>query len=378
MKKKRLGYNKYTLMRDLACLFILGILVGHLISIPIIVWRVLFVVLIIIAVAANFERLNKLEGFVVALTLYCSLLFVVYYDPGDISRFGSILFTVPTLILFSFLDTKGVITQKWINFMCVIFVIAAAIYYRYRESVFLEEFFELADYGFTNNASTVFTGLLALLLLSDKKYIVLGGYAICWLFLLMSSKRGNMVEAFIPTTILFFQFIKTGKRKVWIFPLTVAIFALGIYYGIQIFNENAFLVSKMDVGSNGRDIIWATLLDMWSRSSNLLKVIFGYGLSGCIELTRGMPAHNDWLEILVDYGLVGFAMQIGIFVSLFQLMKIKSPYRLTLIAAFGVWFIKTMISMGFTDPLNVFTFVTLGIVMSRTLNLENKNNIIHE
>lgn len=378
MKKKSLGYNKYMLMRDLACLFILGILVGHLISIPIIVWRALFVVLIIIAVVVNFERLNKLEGFVVALTLYCLLLFVVYYDPGDISRFGAILFTVPTLILFNFLDTKGVITQKWINFMCVIFVIAAAIFYRYKESVFLEEFFELADYGFTNNASTVFTGLLVLLLLSDKKLIVWGGFAICWFFLITSSKRGNMVEALIPTMILFFQVIKTGKRKFWTFLLTVAIFAIGIYYGIQVFNENAFLVSKLDAGSNGRDRIWATLLDEWSGSTNFLKIIFGYGLSGTVELTHGMPAHNDWLEILVDYGLVGLAMQIGIFVSLFKFLKIKSPYRLVFIAAVGVWFMKSLVSMGFTDPLNVFTFVTLGIVMSRTLKYKNQKDLINE
>lgn len=369
------SYNSIKFMRDLASLCLLGILVGHLISIPIIVWRILFVVLIIVAVAINFKHLKKIEILVLGQTLYCTIIFILLFSPNQVTRFGAILFTVPTLILFNYLDSKGVITQKWINNWCAIFIIAAVIFYRYKESIFLEEFYELADYGFTNNASTVFTGLLVFLLFSNKKVIIWSGFAVCWFFLLLSSKRGNIVEAFIPTLVLFFQIQNNSKRKLWTLLLTTAIFSVGIYYGIQLFNENQFLVNKLDAGSSGRDRIWAVLFHEWEMSSNVLKVFFGYGLNGTIELSDGMPAHNDWLEILIDYGLIGFAMQVGIFVSLFKFFTIKTPFRLILFAAAGVWLVKSMVSMGFTDPLNVFTFISLGIVISRTTKYEKYKNL---
>ncbi len=358
-------YNKYCLIRDLAALFILGILLGHLIRIPIIVWRILFVIEIVVAIVANVNYLNKIEGYILALASYCAISFMITFSPDQITIIGAILFTVPTVILFKFLDSKEVITQKWINVWCVIFVIAAVIFYRYKESVFFEEFFEQAEYGFTNNASTVFTGLLVLLLLSDKKVIVWGCFVVCWYFLLLSSKRGNIAEALIPSIVLFFQMQKDGKRKIWNFLFVTALFAAAIYFGMQFFEKNTYLTNKIDVsGANGRDVIWANLINEWSMSSSPFKVIFGYGIKGTLAL-GGIRAHNDFLEILVDFGLIGIVLQMGVFVSLFKLLKFKISYRLIMIAAISVYFLKSMISMGFTDPLNVFTFMTMGIVISR-------------
>lgn len=372
-----LTFDRNRAIRNVAVFCILGILLGHLFPIPIIVWRSVFVLLNMVAIASNIKKLHRSEFFVLALVVFCSLHFLFSLSASEITSIGAILFTVPTLILFKYLDTKGVITQKWINACCIVFLFAAVTYYRYKESAFINEFGWAEESGFTNNASTLLVGLLLFLLLSDKKIITWTGFAICWYFLVLSAKRGNIVEAVVPTLVLLVQTYRNNRRGLIGLIATTVFAIIGISYGIRLFDQNQFLLNKIEnSGLSGRDGIWNGLLREWSLSPSMFKLILGYGLRGSHQLVS-MSAHNDWLEILVDFGVVGLVLQIGIFMSLAKLLAKKSfENRLLLAACIGVWFIKSMISMGFKDPLNIFIFVTLGIVMSRSV--KSKNAITNE
>jgi O-antigen ligase len=74
---------------------------------------------------------------------------------------------------------------------------------------------------------------------------------------------------------------------------------------------------KSDWGS-GRNIIYE---DVWAaiKSTPFMERFFGYGYNG-VFLTNAasLSAHNDFLEVLYDYGLFGFALYISFIVKLIK------------------------------------------------------------
>jgi O-antigen ligase len=75
---------------------------------------------------------------------------------------------------------------------------------------------------------------------------------------------------------------------------------------------------KSDWGS-GRNIIYE---DVWAaiiKSTPFMERFFGYGYNG-VFLTNAasLSAHNDFLEVLYDYGLFGFALYISFIVTLIK------------------------------------------------------------
>ena len=73
------------------------------------------------------------------------------------------------------------------------------------------------------------------------------------------------------------------------------------------------LEQTLEGNSSGRDVIYTTAWHAWFDCNNLGHYLFGFGYLGtiCHPLMHGYMAHNDWLEILVDYGLVGVDVESG-------------------------------------------------------------------
>ena len=140
-------------------------------------------------------------------------------------------------------------------------------------------------------------------------------------------------------------------------------------------SQNGYLNVKMtkafEGDSSDRDVIYGYFIEYW-LNSNLFHEIFGHGFHATAELSVfHLPAHNDWIESLFDYGIIGFLFELSIFVSLISLAMKKSKHRMILLSVFFVWLDKSMFSMGYMDPLNVFVYISLGIVLSE-MEIEEK------
>jgi len=109
--------------------------------------------------------------------------------------------------------------------------------------------------------------------------------------------------------------------------------ALGFLLGDQTFLSR----SDSDAGSlNGRYIIWAAIFNVFSDFE--LAQLFGYGNAGqvasgatdAISATQefsnylspeGIGAHNTYLQVLLNYGYIGFVFYIVLFFSIFKKIK---------------------------------------------------------
>jgi O-antigen ligase len=87
--------------------------------------------------------------------------------------------------------------------------------------------------------------------------------------------------------------------------------------------------SKMDFTLNGRTPLWGYTTDT-IVASPLTKVVFGHGygtfrIYGKRKFAYGGEAHNAYLQILFELGVVGLAVMIVVLVKLLKSMPVSGP-----------------------------------------------------
>ena len=130
--------------------------------------------------------------------------------------------------------------------------------------------------------------------------------------------------------------------------------------------QNDFLMDRLDAMReghvSGRDVMYANLWHHW-LDADLFHMIFGYGMSQSYNAIGG-PAHNDWLELLTDNGVLGVAIYFYFFYKLFMyISKLRddSMIKLSMFLAILIFFTKTLFSMSYTDFGNAPITIALGL-----------------
>lgn len=116
---------------------------------------------------------------------------------------------------------------------------------------------------------------------------------------------------------------RTKKKKLYLFLGSLLVAGMMMYlYSYIIGKLNLDIIARLndlknDWGS-GRNIIYE---DVWAaiKTTPFMERFFGYGYNG-VFLTgaASLSAHNDFLEVLYDYGLFGFALYISFIVTLIK------------------------------------------------------------
>lgn len=127
---------------------------------------------------------------------------------------------------------------------------------------------------------------------------------------LISQKRAGFIALVGLITILYFigplyENIKYSIRKnILLVLLIVAGYYLMVYMDSK-FNLRLFtrLEGLEEDGGSGRDVRWQYILSAIDRS-NLPQLFFGHGFAGAYRLYQGSHAHNDFLEVMYNYGFI--------------------------------------------------------------------------
>lgn len=144
---------------------------------------------------------------------------------------------------------------------------------------------------------------------------------------------------------------------------------LNIYYRL-------FRIAE-DGGSGRNDIyqnVWQGFLD-----SSFLQQLFGHGMNTAGQVGGAGQAHNDFLEILYDYGIFALIFVAVFYVSVifeaFRLIKRKSPYA----ATFALSVIIGLFLAMFSYFLIFYTYVTCIMAFwGYALALERKRLIMEK
>lgn len=152
------------------------------------------------------------------------------------------------------------------------------------------------------------------------------------IIIMLSTKRGPLVTMFAGLIIALFVSRKINVRAIVLLTLITFIG----YYIIDTYFD-AFLSdwlgrwSERDDVSNGREEIWNLILNDVSNQ-DILNIIFGNGYEASHKLTfrflwGAIGAHNDFIDILYNFGIIGLSLFILLTVSYLRNIVIAIKVR---------------------------------------------------
>lgn len=164
-----------------------------------------------------------------------------------------------------------------------------------------------------------------------------------------------LVNSYVNEGSKFFGTIKT----IIIVAVAVTLFYYISKYFDDKYNLNIYyrLFRITEDGGSGRDDIYQ---NVWQgfKDSTFLRQLFGHGMNTAGQVGGAGQAHNDFLEILYDYGIFALISVAVFYVSVifeaFRLIKRKSPFA----AAFAFSVIIGLFLAMFSYFLVFYTYVT--------------------
>lgn len=165
----------------------------------------------------------------------------------------------------------------------------------------------------------------------------------------------------ICISVIFLIYFYTSKQHLAKKVIICLIAFIVIYYILVTFMPESIFeritqiggsASEVDEdGLSGRSDIWAHALQIWNDST-FWETIFGHGVYSFIYLVRlGLDAHNVFIKIILELGIIGFILLISIFLNRYRYGKLVSNKTLyysiffTLFLSFMTlsWYINSVV-----------------------------------
>ena len=128
-------------------------------------------------------------------------------------------------------------------------------------------------------------------------------------------------------------------------------------------------------GGSGRDILYQEFSNHFFYETTPMQFLVGSGANATLTISTNY-AHNDWLEIAVNQGLLGVLMYMFYWILFYResFVKKRNPMiKLALQLVFVDYFMRTFFSMSYQAMTTSATFV-LGYCLAK----ENENEQIVE
>ena len=187
---------------------------------------------------------------------------------------------------------------------CLIFVLS------------IEQKRALNNWGYANYIYLVFA-LFPLVFLSNKKFIKYSLIVLLVIATLVSKKRTAVLLLVAYSIIFVFSaFRKKRIKKIQLVVFLVASLAVVVlcYSTNLIDNISSTYLYRFDTTNddtlNGRLYIWTYGLSRW-WSGSIFDILFGSNITYASSDTNvGLTMHNDYIEMLTNYGVVGLIITV--------------------------------------------------------------------
>ena len=226
------------------------------------------------------------------------------------------------------------------------------------------------------NSSYYLLYLLPLFLCIDKKYIIYCSAIAITIAVLMSAKRGGAIAiicGLLSYIIVNKVFLKSNKHRIIkIFFISIVIVFLFYLALGNISSGDYYIVDRMmdisNSGGSGRNVVWKRTNEM-ILGSPLLNFFIGHGFNAVVnDSPIHLSAHNDFLEIIYDFGLPVFILYIIFHYQFIRRIIVMinqgSAYAAPLACSYMIFFITSMVAHIFiySHYLTICCFVW-GIIL---------------
>lgn len=315
---------------------------------------------------AFFKALNVL---LIMFTIYGFLLIikgeqlmiqVSYQAVSNNSYLLNIYRSLLPIYAFYVFARKGWLTEQTMKFWFFVFLILTIRSFYNNQASLLRKAVESGSSAeeFTNNVGYSFVALLPALVLFYKKpiiqYILM---AVCGYFILMGMKRGAILSGAVCLAwFLYVNYKKTPKNRRWIVVIvSVMVVLAGVYFVQYMMNTSAYFVYRVEATKAGessqRDMLYSTFYNHFIHEDNPFLFLFGNGANATLKIGENY-AHNDWLAIAIDQGVLGLVIYAVYWICFFISWR-KSKCHPRAFMAIGmlmiIYFLTTWFSMSFTS-----------------------------
>lgn len=299
----------------------------------------------------------------------------VYYRMSGLSMASynyikSIYLSILPIYAFYYFSLKGYLTAERLRWWAVVFCISCVLsYYIYMQQA-MEKLLSSAE-EITNNAGYLFLSLIPIWVVYRRKPLLqYAGLAFCMAFILMGMKRGAIAIGGVVVLYLIWQIIKNarGKQRVIVILLTAVLAVAGVYFVIDMMTSSDYFLQRLEAtkegNSSGRDSLYSFFWTYFTEKADAIQYLFGRGANGSLEIYYNY-AHNDWLEIAVNQGLLGIAVYAVYWKQFYSTWRQSTNIEAkTILALMGIiYFAKTIFSMSYADMTYVCTSV-LGYALA--------------
>lgn len=223
-----------------------------------------------------------------------------------------------------------------------------------------------------NNAAYRFVGLLPFVFLIKKRILAMIALAIISYFVIMGAKRGAFLTGGLGIILYAYYQLRTIPKRDRFRAMLIILsgFSVLSVYAYRTYSKNEYLQQRMEgleEGKySGRDEIYSDIFNTWTGSESYTNLLFGYGFKGSIKIASGRVAHNDWLELLSNFGLLGFFVYLALFYTGFK--SILNPHwgknkQLLFLTILLIWFLITLFSMGYNSANFTGMFILIAYLI---------------
>lgn len=290
------------------------------------------------------------------------------------SYMKSALISIVPIYAFFHFSKKGYINTTSIKWLAIAFFACIVANFYHSQRTLIAD--ALNGEEFTNNVGYEFLMLIPYLYFPKKKYALplMAGISI---FIVMAMKRGAILIGAVCILAYLYGWIKnSSKRRKLLTLVGISVFVfLGVYY-VKDFYQNSLyfqyrVEQTLEGNTSGRDRLAQTLLDYYLQDAIFLEQVFGGGANATLKHTTSF-AHNDWLEMLINQGIVGVFILLTFYLALFldvrRMRNINRTYYSAFMMLFFIVFTKTFFSMSICN-MKLYTTLLMGYFLYKISRL---------
>lgn len=296
-------------------------------------------------------RFKSLSGLMIVWIMMVSLNVIFGGSRLVVNLIRVNLWTTSFLAAFILVRTNENAIDNLIKLFLIIYFISFIFFWQGK--IFQQDAMKIGMESATN-AIYCLISIVPFILFMKKKSISILLLFITFVCTVFSNKRGAtiiMALILIPTINAVFSNI---KKKFFKNILVISVGILIVWSFIYI--GNSYVGGRLlmrfneidESGGAGRLEIWTYVLSYFQNSS-FIEQLFGHGHRAVNNIGWASAAHNDFIEVLFDYGIVGLIVYLLIHFVLinraFQLRKTKNPIFLPYISMYLIFFIMSMVSI---------------------------------
>ena len=364
-----------------------GGILGQLLLVILLLWSMAFVIKITANVPSSIKILIAL---LLLYVLYGLIPIInaeiyVFKESGEaVSSFSylkSALLSLTPIFAYYYFSKRGYITETNIRWLAIFFFVIIIANFYHSEKVLLAHALERGSNAeeFTNNVGYEFLCMFPYLFFFKRKYALplMAGISI---FLILAMKRGAILIGVMCMMYYLYKWMQTASRKSKLLVLLgiIAFVVWAGYFVVDYYNGSPYFQQRIEQTleghSSGRDELTKVLMNYYINEASTFEQVFGCGAYGTLKHASNY-AHNDWIEMLIDQGLIGALFLLAFFVALFfdvrRMRKINRTYYFAFMMLFFIVFTKTFFSMSIC-AMQPYTTLLVGYFLYKVSSIKSK------